>query len=353
MRLLIATDAWRPQVNGVVRTLEATIAEITRRGVTVETLTPDLFSTVPMPGYREIPLSLTTPAEVRKRIERFGPDVVHVVTEGPLGWLVRRWCMSAGLAFASSYTTRFPEYVRARVPIPEAWSYSVLRHFHGAAAVTLVATPRLVDELGERGFGNLRLWPRGVDTSLFAPEKATPTHFPRPVFVTASRVAVEKNIEAFLRLDLPGTKVVIGSGPSEAMLRRKYPQVHFLGRLQGVELAGAIASADVFVFPSRTDTFGVVQLEALACGVPVAAFPVSGPLDAVGDPGVGRLDEDLRAASLACLDLDRRACRAYALTRSWERSADRYVAELSAIAGGQSNGVAGLEKGTAIHDADC
>jgi 1,2-diacylglycerol 3-alpha-glucosyltransferase/glucuronosyltransferase len=332
VKLLIATDAWRPQVNGVVRTLEATIAEVARRGVTVETMTPDLFSTVPLPGYREIPLSLTTPAAVRRRIEGFGPDAVHIVTEGPLGWLVRRWCMTAGVRFASSYTTRFPEYVRARLPVPEAWSYSVLRRFHGAAAATLVATPRLVAELGERGFSNLRLWPRGVDTSLFAPDRAVATPLPRPVFVTASRVAVEKNIEAFLRLDLPGSKVVIGSGPSEAMLRRKYPQVHFLGRLQGVELAGAIASADVFVFPSRTDTFGVVQLEALACGVPVAAFPVPGPLDAVGDPNVGRLDEDLRAASLACLDLDRAACRAYAVTRSWERSADRYLAELSAIA---------------------
>ncbi len=333
MRLLIATDAWRPQVNGVVRTLEATIERVMARGVEVGVVSPGDFRTIALPGYREIPLALGTPRAMARRIAAFQPDLVHVVTEGPVGWLARGWCIREKVPFVTSYTTRFPEYVRARVPVPVSTTYAILRRFHAAAGATLVATPRLKGELEANGFGHLRLWPRGVDTRLFSPDRARPSPYPRPVFVTASRIAVEKNIEAFLDLDLPGSKVVIGSGPATASLRRRYPDAIFTGRLHGEELATAIASADVFVFPSRTDTFGVVQLEALACGVPVAAYPVTGPLDAVADPNVGRLDEDLRSACLACLDLDRAACHAYAMGHSWDRSVACYMTALQQVSG--------------------
>ena len=222
------------------------------------------------------------------------PDAIHVATEGPIGLAARAWCRRRGLPFTTSYTTRFPEYIAARFPVPESLSYAVLRRFHGAAAVTMVSTLSLMAELRARGFQNLRMWTRGVDTDLFAPERAVPLDLPRPIFLTAGRVAVEKNLEAFLSLDLPGTKVVVGDGPQEMELRGRFPDVKFLGLRQGTELAGLIAAADVFVFPSRTDTFGVVQLEALACGVPVAAFPVTGPKDVIGDQAIGVLDEDLR-----------------------------------------------------------
>jgi 1,2-diacylglycerol 3-alpha-glucosyltransferase/glucuronosyltransferase len=331
VRLLIATDAWRPQINGVVRTLGATIDAVRRQGIEVRVVSPELFRTVPLPFYPEIPLAVATPRAIGRRLSDFRPDVVHVVTEGPLGWLARRWCIVNGVRFASSYTTRFPEYVSARVPIPAEWTYRVLRHFHRAAGVTLVATSRLADELRVRGFSNLALWPRGVDTDLFRPALARCLEFPRPIFLTASRLAVEKNIEAFLALDLPGSKVVIGSGPCDAALRRRYPGVHFLGRLHGEELVRAMASADVFVFPSRTDTFGVVQLEALACGVPVAAYPVPGPMDAIGNHPVGCLNDDLRVACMTALAIDRGRCRAYALTRSWQKSAEEYVRQLEVL----------------------
>ncbi len=331
MRLLIATDAWRPQVNGVVRTLESTIAIVRRRGIDVSVLSPEDFRTVPMPFYREIPLALATYRAVAGRITAFRPDIVHVVTEGPLGWLVRRWCLRNHVRFATSYTTRFPEYIRARVPVPTEWTYRILRQFHQPAGVTLVATPRLAQELSDRGFTHLGLWPRGVDTDLFSPERARPTTFRRPVFLTASRIAVEKNIDAFLGLPLPGSKVVVGSGPDEGRLRRRYPDAIFLGRLHGTALAEAIASADVFVFPSRTDTFGVVQLEALASGVPVAAYPVPGPLDAIDGHAVGILDPDLGSACLDALLIDRQRCREHALRRSWNASVDLYLKELSAL----------------------
>lgn len=331
MRLLIATDAWYPQVCGVVRTLGATIDAISRLGIEVSVVSPDLFRTIPLPLYPQILLAIASPRAIARRISDFRPDVVHVVTEGPLGWLARRWCIANGMHFASSYTTRFPEYSSARVPIPASWSYRVLRGFHRAASVTLVATPRLADELRARGFSNLALWPRGVDADLFSPVPVSGLDFPRPIFLTASRLAVEKNIEAFLDLDLPGSKVVVGSGPSEAALRRSYPDVHFLGQLHDAELVRAIASADVFVFPSRTDTFGVVQLEALACGVPVAAYPVPRPLDAIGEHPVGCLNDDLHAACIAALAIDRRRCREYALTRSWGKVAAEYIGQLEVL----------------------
>jgi glycosyltransferase involved in cell wall biosynthesis len=234
--------------------------------------------------------------------------------------------------FTTSYTTRFPEYLSARVPIPEGWVYAALRRFHSAAAVTMVATPSLMAELNQRGFSNLAMWTRGVDTDLFKPDGAIELPFERPIFVTVGRVAVEKNLEAFLSLDLPGTKIVIGSGPEEPMLRRRFPQAKFLGLLENGVLAAHVAAADVFVFPSRTDTFGVVQLEALASGVPIAAFPVTGPKDVVGGNPVGVLNEDLRTACLEALRIPRETCRAFALKFSWENSARQFIGHVRKVA---------------------
>src|SRR5215813_8844407 len=332
MRVLVATDAWHPQVNGIVRTLGSLAASARRLGTAIDFLTPDGFPSVPVPTYPGLRCALTNPREIARRIAQARPDAIHLATEGPIGHAVRRYCVKRGLPFTTSYTTRFPEYISARVPIPEAWSYAVLRRFHAAAAVTMVSTESLMLDLGRRGFSNLAMWTRGVDTSLFRPDGAVDMAFPRPVFVTAGRVAVEKNLEAFLALDLPGTKVVIGDGPQRAELERRFPATKFLGVMDSATLAAHLAAADVFVFPSRTDTFGVVQLEALASGLPVAAFPVMGPRDVIGDHPVGVLSEDLRAACLQALRIPRDACRAFALARSWENSAHQFIGHLQKIA---------------------
>ncbi len=328
MRVLVATDAWHPQINGVVRTLTSLAASAAKLGVDIEFLSPQGFPSVPLPTYGEIRLALPGTREIARRIAAARPDAIHVATEGPIGYMVRAYCLGRGLPFTTSYTTRFPEYISARAPIPESWSYAVLRRFHAAAAATMVSTPSLTAELRRHGFRNLRMWTRGVDTELFAPERAVALDLPRPIFLCAGRVAVEKNLEAFLSLDLPGSKVVVGEGPQEAELRRRYSAVTFLGLRKGEELAGLIAAADVFVFPSLTDTFGVVQLEALASGVPVAAFPVTGPKDVIADRPVGVLDNDLRAACLGALAVSRDACRAFALTRSWEASARQFIGHI-------------------------
>jgi glycosyltransferase involved in cell wall biosynthesis len=330
MRVLIATDAWHPQVNGVVRTLTSLAASAQRLGVAVDFLTPVGFPTVPVPTYPSLRLALPARRRIAELIEKLRPDGIHIATEGPIGYAVRRYCRRRGLPFTTSYTTRFPEYIAARAPIPEALSYAVLRRFHAAGAATMVSTPSLLAELTQRKFANLVLWTRGVDTELFRPERAIDLGLPRPIFLTAGRVAVEKNLEAFLALDLPGSKVVIGDGPQEAELRRRFPDVKFVGLLQGTALAAHVAAADVFVFPSRTDTFGLVQLEALACGVPVAAFPVTGPRDVIADNPVGVLSDDLRAACLGALHISRDACRTFALARSWENSARQFIAHVSA-----------------------
>jgi len=332
MRVLIATDAWHPQVNGVVRTLSSLAESAKGLGVTVEFLTPDGFRSIALPTYANLRLALPGSREIARRIEAAKPDAIHIATEGPIGFAARAYCRHRGLPFTTSYTTRFPEYIAARVPIPESLSYAVLRHFHNSAAATMVSTLSLKSELRARGFQNLRMWTRGVDTDLFAPERAVPLYLPRPIFLTAGRVAVEKNLDAFLSLDLPGSKVVIGEGPQEAELRRRFPAATFLGLRRGAQLAGAIAAADVFVFPSRTDTFGVVQLEALACGVPVAAFPVMGPKDVIGNRPIGVLDENLRAACLGALKTSRQACREFALTRSWTTSARQFIGHLQQLA---------------------
>ena len=335
MRVLIATDAWHPQVNGVVRTLTSLARAAKGLGVDIEFLSFDGFPTFPLPTYPGLRLALPSRAEIARRIEAIAPDAIHLATEGPIGHSVRAYCVRRGLPFTTSYTTRFPEYISARVPIPESWIYAALCRFHNAGSVTMVATSSLMSDLKARGFTKVGPWTRGVDTDLFRPDRAIALDFPRPIFVCVGRVAVEKNLEAFLSLDLPGTKMVIGTGPCEAELKRKFPDAKFLGQIENGKLAAHVAAADVFVFPSRTDTFGVVQLEALASGLPVAAFPVTGPKDVIADYPVGVLNEDLRAACLGALDLSRDACRAFALNYSWENCARQFIGHLQKLLPGR------------------
>jgi glycosyltransferase involved in cell wall biosynthesis len=332
MKVLVATDAWRPQVNGVVRTLGSLARAAAKLGVTIEFLSPDGFWTFPVPTYPGLRLALPLAKRVAERIERAKPDAIHLATEGPIGYAVRSYCLKAGRAFTTSYTTRFPEYIAARSPIPEAWIYGILRRFHAAASVTLVATPSLMNELSGRGFTNLGIWTRGVDVDLFRPDRAIDLDFPRPIFMSVGRVAVEKNLPAFLALDLPGTKVVIGAGPQEAELKRRFPGTKFLGQLDNGILAAHLAAADVFVFPSLTDTFGIVQLEALASGVPIAAFPVTGPRDVIGNNPIGVLNDDLRSACMQALWISRESCREFALRYSWENSAGQFIAHARKVA---------------------
>jgi glycosyltransferase involved in cell wall biosynthesis len=269
MRILVATDAWHPQVNGVVRTLTMMAGAAQALGNDVSFLTPQSFPTFAMPSYPDLRVALPGAAKIARLIAEARPDSIHIATEGPIGLAVRRYCRRRGLPFTTSFHTRFPEYISARLPIPESWSWSALRWFHGASQAVMAATPALAGELRGCGFRNVVLWPRGVDAQLFRP-RAVDLGLPRPVFLSVGRVAVEKNLEAFLELDLPGTTVVVGDGPARATLQRKYPQAVFLGARHGEPLAEAYAAADVFVFPSKTDTFGLVLLEALASGVPRA-----------------------------------------------------------------------------------
>ena len=331
MRVLIATDAWHPQVNGVVRTLTSLAAAAKALDAEIEFLTPDGFPSLPLPTYPGLRIALPSRGEIARRIEAAAPEALHIATEGPIGWAARAYCRRKKLAFTTSYTTRFPEYVSVRTGIPVAIGYAVLRHFHDAAAMTMVATPSLRQELAERGFRKLGFWTRGVDTTLFRPDDPAHLDLPRPIFMAMGRVAVEKNLEAFLSLDLPGTKVVVGDGPQKAQLERKYPDAVFLGEKKGADLVSHLASADVFVFPSLTDTFGVVQLEALACGTPVAAFPVTGPKDVIADHPIGAIDDDLRAACLRALTMSRETCRNFALARSWENSARQFIGNLVSL----------------------
>jgi glycosyltransferase involved in cell wall biosynthesis len=331
MRVLVATDTWHPQVNGVVRTLSSLAAATRRLGVDLQFLTSEGFASLPLPTYPGLRLALPGGREIARRIEACRPDVIHVATEGPIGYMVRAYCLKNSLPFTTCFATRFPEYIAARFPVPESWSYAALRAFHRLATLTMVSTPSLMAELKGRGFENLAMWTRGVDTDLFRPDNPADLSLPRPIFMNVGRVAIEKNLEAFLSLDLPGTKVVIGDGPQEDELKRRFPAAKFMGLMSGPALAAHIAAADVFVFPSLTDTFGVVQLEALACGVPVAAFPVTGPLDVVGDAPVGALDHDLRGACLKALDLSREACRTFALRHSWETSARQFIGHVAPI----------------------
>jgi glycosyltransferase involved in cell wall biosynthesis len=337
MKVLVATDAWPPQVNGVVRTLKSLERAAAKLGVTIDFLSPDGFPSFPVPTYPGLRLALPSRRRIAKRIEEARPDAIHIATEGPIGFAVRGYCRRHGRPFTTSYTTRFPEYIAARSPIPASWVYAILRWFHSGASVTMVATPSLTSELTERGFKNIGRWTRGVDVDLFRPDRVAKLDFPRPIFMTLGRVAVEKNIDAFLKLDLPGTKVVIGKGPQEEELKRRFPAAKFLGHMDNGVLASHLAAADVFVFPSLTDTFGIVQLEALASGVPVAAYPVTGPKDVIADHPIGALNEDLRTACLEALKMSRETCREFALKYSWENSARQFIGHARKVAGFTNN----------------
>ena len=330
MRILVATDAWHPQVNGVVRTLAMLEEAAAAFGAEISFLTPQSFRTFAMPSYPDLRLALPFPGRIAELIEAARPDGIHIATEGPIGFLVRRYCRKHGLPFTTSFHTRFPEYVSARSPIPERWVWRALRAFHRPSQAVMAATPALAAELRGRGFRNVVLWSRGVDTALFHPRSAD-LCLPQPVFLNVGRVAVEKNLEAFLDLDLPGTKVIVGDGPARVALEEAYPDAIFLGQKHGDELADIYAAADVFVFPSKTDTFGLVLLEALASGLPVAAFPVKGPRDVIGDAPVGALDHDLCNACFAALDISRQDCVEFAANYTWEASARAFVDSIRAV----------------------
>jgi len=331
MHILVATDAWHPQVCGVVRTLESLAKTVESLGSTVTFVTPDGFASMQVPTYPGLRCALPRPRDVAARIEQARPDAIHIATEGPIGLMVRRYCLKNNLPFTTSLTTRFPEYIAARAPFPVAWGYAVMRRFHDPATVTMVSTTSLMSELAARGFGRLKIWSRGVDTELFHPDRAIDLGLPRPIFMSVGRIAPEKNLESFLSLDLPGTNVVIGEGPQESQLRARFPEAKFLGSLFGERLAAHVAAADVFVFPSKTDTFGIVQLEALACGVPIAAYPVTGPQDVIGNAPVGALDNDLERACRDALHLPRHACRQHAQKFSWQASATQFLSHASCV----------------------
>ncbi|HTJ56429.1 MAG TPA: glycosyltransferase family 1 protein [Devosiaceae bacterium] len=328
-RILIVTDAWYPQTNGVVRCLDAVGRELRGRGHDVQYLTPDRFWTVPLPTYPEIRLSLTPFGAVAQQISAVDPDHIHIATEGPLGLQAKLHCSDTGLGFTTSYHTRFPEYVAARMPVPSEWSYAYLRWFHSEAAATLVPTRSVAHDLEAQGFDNIRVWSRGVDAAAFSPGPKTEfLDLPGPHLLYVGRVAVEKNVIAFLKLKTPGTKIVVGDGPQLDELKRQFPEAVFLGLKRGAELAAIYRSADVFVFPSKTDTFGNVMIEALSSGLPVAAYPVSGPIDVLTDPECGAMDEDLGVAVARALTLSRERARSFAANFTWSHCADQFSAAL-------------------------
>lgn len=330
MKILVVTDAWEPQVNGVVRTLKSTRRELERMGHQVEMLTPLEFRTLPCPTYPDIRLSLLPGARVSRRIRDYGPQAIHIATEGPLGMAARRFALRHRLPYTTAYHTRFPEYVQARTGLPLSVTYRFLRWFHGRAEAIMVPTEVVRRDLLAAGFPSSKvvLWSRGVDLDIFKPGPAMQHDLAKPIFLCVGRVAVEKNLEAFLDLDLPGTKWVAGDGPALAGLKARYPQVHFTGVLDQKQLATLYNAADVFVFPSRTDTFGLVLLEAMACGCPVAAYPVTGPVDVIGTSPAGALDEDLRVACLKALTIDRAVARRHAEQWSWEACTRQFLSHL-------------------------
>lgn len=332
MRIALVSDAWAPQVNGVVRTLMTTTQHLRALGHEVAPITPNAFRSVPCPSYPEIRLALAPGRRVRRQLDELRADAVHIATEGPLGWAARRWCMDRRLPFTTSFHTRFPDYIALRTGLPASLFWASLRRFHRPATRILVATPTLEAELRAEGLGQCHRWSRGVDLALFhpdgerLPEMAT---LPRPIQLHVGRVAPEKNIEAFLSLDTPGSKVIVGDGPALASLRQRFPDAHFLGALHGERLAAAYRSADVFVFPSRSDTFGLVMIEALASGTPVAAFPVPGPIDVV-TPDAGALHDDLATAIATALDMDRPTCATAGRAFSWQRATEQFLHGLAA-----------------------
>ena len=339
MKILLVTDAWHPQMNGVVRTLDTTVTTLRDRGHTVEVIAPsDGYWTMPLPTYPDIRLAPFAKRDVERRIANFGPEAVHIATEGPLGQAARSLCLRWGMPFTTSYHTKFPEYIKARVPfVPMSLTYKFVRNFHNKGGCTMVTTPSMAEFLKEKNFTGLGVWARGVDTDTFHPDKrSTPgsetdvyRDLPRPVHVNVGRVAVEKNIEAFLDLDLPGSKVVVGDGPQLEELKKRYPDIRFTGAKFGDELAQHFADADVFVFPSLTDTFGLVIIEAMATGTPVAAYPVSGPIDIIPGSGAGIVNDDLKTATLQALELSRTRTRAHAETYGWDAATDIFFDHLT------------------------
>ena len=337
MKIALATDAWRPQVNGVVRSLTTTADHLRARGHEVKVIEPSRFWTIPCPTYPEIRLALGCTAAVHRLLDEQAPDAVHIATEGPIGWVARGWCLKRGRQFTTSFHTRFPDYVSVRSGVPSSWGWAVMRRFHGPATRTFAVTPTLMSELEARGIARTYHWPLGVDLSQFNPE--VPPHpaladIPRPILLSVGRIAPEKNLAAFLDLDVAGSKVVVGDGPDLNKLKAAYPGVSFLGARHGDELASIYRAADVFVFPSRTDTFGLVNIEALACGLPVAAYPVPGPADIVGPDErgthggtarIGALDEDLGRAIARALSADRGAAAAEAAHYSWHRCTSLFL----------------------------
>jgi 1,2-diacylglycerol 3-alpha-glucosyltransferase/glucuronosyltransferase len=328
MKFALVSDAWRPQVNGVARTLAALHDGLTAVGHEVFPLTPELFRTVPCPTDREVRLAVAARPRLTGLLERLMPDAIHIATEGPLGTAARRYCINRSLHFTTAYHTKYPEYLSARFGVPMAWTYAILRRFHCRSSAIMVATETIRRELAENGFERLTLWTRGVDIALFRPGRTPAVNLPRPVFLCVSRIAAEKDLPVFLDLDLPGSKLVVGDGHLLPEMKRRYPNVHVAGCQEGEALVRHYASGDVFVLPSRTETFGLVMLEALACGVPVAAFPVPGPLDVIGDSGAGTLQWDLRTAAMAALEIPRGLCRSHAERFSWQTSIDQFLSHV-------------------------
>jgi glycosyltransferase involved in cell wall biosynthesis len=329
VKIAIVTDAWHPQVNGVVRTMSSVCDGLVASGHEPVVFAPHLFRTIPCPGYRSIPLAIGAGPELRRRLDEFQPDAIHISTEGPLGLAARAHCLKKGWPFTTAFHTKFPEYLKARIGLPLCWGYAALRRFHAPSHGMMVATATMRQELAARGFANIVPWTRGVDTELFRPDCTPAVELPQPVFLYIGRIAVEKNLPAFLDLDLPGSKLVVGDGPMLPALKRRYPSVHFAGAHYGEALVRHYAAADVMVLPSRTETFGLVLLEALACGVPVAAYPGPGPADVIGDSGTGILDEDLRVAAMAALAVPRLRCRDRASHFSWQACLDQFVGHLA------------------------
>jgi glycosyltransferase involved in cell wall biosynthesis len=331
MRILIVSDAWEPQVNGVVRTLKMTRREMERKGHQTEIISPLGFRSIPCPTYPEISLALASARDVERQIDRFSPDCLHIATEGPLGWRARGIALRRKWPFTTAYHSRFPEYVEARFRIPVSWTYSLLKRFHNAARVTLAPTPAIVADLKARGFSGASLWSRGVDLTAFNAAGDRDASAKRPIFLYVGRIAVEKQVDAFLRLDLPGEKWVAGEGPERKRLQARYPDARWLGVFDGPELARLYRSADVMVFPSITDTFGLVMVESMACGTPVAAFPVPGPIDVIGESAGGVMHPDLREACLQALNLPRNQVRKRAEAFSWSTATDQMLAALQPI----------------------
>lgn len=353
MRILIVSDAWHPQVNGVVRTLTKTREVLERRGHVVEVVGPEHFRRFPCPTYPEIELSVLPYRRLVKLIGDFAPDAIHIATEGPLGMAARKYCKRNDLIFTTAYHTKFPEYIHERTGLPLKWSYAFMRWFHGGSAGVMVATDSLAKSLSDWGFQNLKTWSRGVDVERFKPRSKDILDLPRPIYLYAGRVVVDKNIEAFLQLRLDGTKLVVGTGPDLEGYRAKYPEAVFAGYLENGHLASYFAAADVFVFPSLTDTFGLVLLESLASGVPVAAYPVTGPIDVVGPhPEVGALHDDLEVAIANALGKSPEACRALALQYSWDACTDQFLNNLAPLARAQPEPAAKAEKAKASAAAE-